>query len=244
MNDLIIFKDVYFSYKDSPALENINFKINKNEFVGVIGPNGGGKTTLLRLLLGFLKPDQGEVLIKGKNIKKIGPIIGYMPQYNKLDDGFPISVEEVIAMGLFKNTSFLPFIKKKDYKQIYEALKNVQIENLAKKTYGELSGGQKQRCLIARAIVSNPEILLLDEPTASVDSRVEKDIYELLKELNKNMTIILVSHDIGFISKYINRVFCINKRLVTHKTNDLYVDGFLNNMNDNETMMIKHHCEL
>ncbi len=242
MNPVITFKDVSFKYDSVLVLENINFDIYKKDFIGIIGPNGGGKTTLLKLILRLLKPVKGSIKILDLPLHKARSKIGYLPQHTNLDDAFPITVEEVVAMGLFNDFSFLPIIKNK--KIINDTLKKTAIEDLAKKQYGTLSGGQKQRCLIARALVSKPEILLLDEPTSSVDSRVEQDIYELLKELNKEITIILVSHDLGFISKYITRIFCVNKQIACHKTNDVSVNKIINDAYEGKVSMISHECNL
>ena len=242
METVIKFKDISFKYDSAFVLNNISFKINKNDFIGLIGPNGGGKTTILKLMLGLLKPVTGSIEIFNLSPQKARSKIGYLPQYSKLDDTFPITVEEVVAMGLFKNFSLFPFIKNK--KEIKDALKKVSMDDLARRQYGSLSGGQKQRCLIARALVSNPEILLLDEPTSSVDSHVEQDIYELLKELNKNMTIILVSHDLGFVSKYIKRVFCINKNIACHKADEVSISEIINDAYEGKVSMISHECNL
>ena len=242
MKPIITFNDISFKYDSKPVLENINFKIYQNDFIGLIGPNGGGKTTLLKLILGLLKPVKGNINIFNSSPQKARSKIGYLPQYNILDDDFPITVEEVIAMGLFGNLTLFPVIKHK--KEIKEVLKKVNIEDLSKYQYGTLSGGQKQRCLIARALVSNPEILLLDEPTSSVDSRVEQDIYELLKILNKDITIILVSHDLGFISNYIKRVFCVNKQIVCHNKNEVSINKIINEAYKSNVNMINHECNL
>lgn len=242
MEQIITFKDVFFKYDSIPVLENISFKIYKNDFIGLIGPNGGGKTTLLKLILGILKPIKGSINIFNLPPQKARNMLGYLPQYSNLDDSFPITVEEVTGMGLFSNFSLFPIIKNR--KGILEALERVAIENLAKMQYGTLSGGQKQRCLIARAIVSKPKILLLDEPTSSVDSHVEQDIYELLKGLNKEITIILVSHDLGFISKYIKRIFCINKQIACHKADEVSIDKIIDEAYKGEVKMVSHECNI
>lgn len=244
MKPIITFSKVTFSYENDPVLENITFDIHENDFIGLIGPNGGGKTTILKLMLGVIKPNKGQINILGKPPNNVRHIIGYLPQYSKLDDTFPITVEQVVAMGLFTNFSFLPFISKKQKFIIYENLEKVNIKNLAKKQYGNLSGGQKQRCLLARAIISSPRILLLDEPTSSVDSNVEKDIYEFLKNMNENITIILVSHDLGFVSSYINRVFCVNKKIACHKTDDISMNEIINEIYEGNINAIHHECKL
>lgn len=242
MENIIEFKKVSFSYDKEKVLEDINFQVNENDFIGIIGPNGGGKTTILKLILGLLKPDQGNILIKKKVVDKARPVIGYLPQYSKLDDKFPITVTQVIAMGTFRLNNLFPIISTTKKNRIREVLRELNIENLADRLYGNLSGGQKQRCLIARAIISNPEILILDEPTASVDPKSESDIYELLLNLNRKMTIILVSHDLGFVSSYIKRAFFVNKTLCSHKLDEVTYDHLTSDIYTNKVRMINHDC--
>lgn len=243
MDDQVIIeiKDVSFRYDDSYVLENINFKIYKNDFIGIIGPNGGGKTTLLRLILGFLPNQKGKIKINGIDNLKMRKKIGYVPQYSTMDKDFPISVEEVVAMGFFKWTDIMPVISKRRKGKIQDILKKLKIESIATQRFGDLSGGQKQRCLIARALINDPEILILDEPTASVDVNIESDIYELLKDLNQKMTILLVSHDVSFVSKYVNRVFCLNRNIACHEKNEISSTGSIYSENIDE---IHHKCGL
>jgi zinc transport system ATP-binding protein len=209
-------KNVSFSYASQPALEKITFDVIEKDFFGIVGPNGGGKTTLLKLILGLLTPMKGEISVFGKNPKESRKMIGYVPQYAKFDFDFPINVEEVVLTGrLGRSTVFGPY-RADDRAAAYEAIKSVGITHLSGRRLGSLSGGERQRTLIARALVSDPSLLLLDEPTASVDIGAEESIYELLKELNNRITIILVSHDIGFVTSYVDKVACINKSLVCH----------------------------
>jgi len=244
MEEVITFRDVSFHYDSNPILEHINCSIYKNDFIGVIGPNGGGKTTLLKLMLGILKPNSGTVSVLQKPPRKALASIGYMPQYARFDEDFPITVEQVTAMGLFNDFSFFPYISGKKKKKIYEALERVKIPDLAKKQFGTLSGGQKQRCLIARALVTEPKVLLLDEPTASVDSHAEKDIYDLLLQLNNDLTIVLVSHDLGFISVYINRIFCVNQGVACHNADEVSTLSVINEAYSGKMHMVQHSCNL
>lgn len=233
-----------FSYTNTAnVLEDINLEILEKDFVGIIGPNGGGKTTLLKLMLGLLKPSKGSIEILGTTPQKSTNRIGYVPQFNTTDNLFPINSLNVVLMGLTDSNSFLPWFSKKQINRALEVMADVGIEDLSKKSFGELSGGQKQRCLIARAIASSPSILFLDEPTASVDSKVESSIYELLKVLNKDITIVLVSHDLGFVSAYVNKVACVNKKLAMHKTTDINAKD-INKIYNAEMSMIKHECGL
>lgn len=244
MEAVITLEDVSFSYGGHPALENVNLSLARNDFAGIIGPNGGGKTTLLRIMLGLLKPESGNVRVLGHAPEMVRKQLAYVPQYSALDRDFPLSVRGVVAMGLLDSRSFFPRFSREEYRKVDEALRSVGIGNLAEKNYGELSGGQQQRCLIARAIVTTPQILLLDEPTASVDSSAEKDIYELLRSFNREMTIVLVSHDIGFISSYINKVVCINRRLVSHLTGEITADHLKHEVYKSDMTIIQHKCNL
>lgn len=242
MNQVIKFENVSFAYEKELVLDKINFEIFENDFIGIIGPNGGGKSTILKLLLGLVNNKSGNISICGKKQNLYRNNIGYLPQYNTLDAKFPITVTQTVNMGLFKKGSFFPFISKKNKTRVNKILEKLKISNLADKQYGTLSGGQKQRCLMARALVSDPKILILDEPTASVDAHSEKDIYELLMELNKQMTIILVSHDLGFVSSYIKRVFFVNKVLCCHKLEDVTYGHVVNDIYKNKVSMLNHEC--
>jgi len=244
MSPVIQIKNLDFSYNnDINVLENINIEVSEKDFVGIIGPNGGGKTTLLKLMLGLLKPTKGNIEVLGTTPKKTTNKIGYVPQYNTTDKFFPITALDVVLMGLTDSNSYLPWFSKKQITRAEEVMENIHIKNLRKKTFGELSGGQKQRCLIARAIASSPSILFLDEPTASIDSKVESNIYELLKELNKEITVVLVSHDLGFVSAYVNKVACVNRKLAFHNTADINSQD-INKIYNAEMSMIKHQCGL
>ena len=244
MNPLIKIEDLTFGYDNAPILEKINLEIFERDFVGIIGPNGGGKTTLLKILLGFLKPDSGSVSIMGRSPDSVSKFIGYVPQYSEMDKQFPIKVKEVIVMGLCESSSFFPRFSQKSYSKVYKVMELLKIRDLAEKKFGELSGGQKQRTLICRAIVSNPKMLFLDEPTASVDAAIEEDIYKILSDFNSDITILLVSHDVGFISNYVNRVACINRSLVIHPVNEISSEHALTHAYHENTSVIHHKCGL
>ena len=215
--------NVSVSFDGTQVLKDISVTLDQGEFLGIIGPNGGGKTTLLKVLLGLLPPDKGEVSIFGKNPSKAGHYLGYVPQYSNFDVQFPINVWDVVLMGRVGELGWKPFFSKKDKKIANKALKMVEMEDYKERQISKLSGGQQQRVLIARALTTQPKILLLDEPTASVDEKVRSGIYELLKKLNenKNMTIILVTHDIGVISSYVKKVACLNKYFIYHGSDEL-----------------------
>ncbi|MFW6048418.1 MAG: metal ABC transporter ATP-binding protein [Candidatus Natronoplasma sp.] len=216
-------KNVSVSLGNQIVLKDVDVSLDEGTFLGIIGPNGGGKTTLLKLLLGLITPEQGKIRIYGKSPSRINDRVGYVPQYSNFDAQFPISVWEVVLMGRVGELGWKPFYSKKDKKIAKRSLKMVDMQEYKDRQISELSGGQQQRVLIARALATEPKILLLDEPTASIDEKIQTSIYELLRNLNekKNMTIILVSHDIGVISSYVNEVACLNKYLIYHDSDEL-----------------------
>jgi zinc transport system ATP-binding protein len=212
---------VTVSFDNDIALEDISFEVMSNDFLGIIGPNGGGKTTLLKTLLGVIKPDEGKVYIYGKPPIKARAVMGYVPQISTFDNQYPINVHDVVLMGRINKTSLLARYNDRDKDMAVKAMEQVGMEKYANRQIGKLSGGQVQRVLIARALASAPKILLLDEPTASIDPEFETDLYELLHELNNDLTIILVSHDIGAISRHVSSVACLNRKLYHHGHKDL-----------------------
>lgn len=215
---IIEIQNVSFRYDRLLVLDNVSLEINKGEFIGIVGPNGGGKSTLLKLMLGFLGPEKGSIRIFGKPAAKGRSEIGYVAQYANFEKNFPITVLDTVLMGRTSARSFLWNYSSEDIELAEQALKKTEIVNLKRRILNTLSGGQLQRVLIARALVGDPRILILDEPTSNVDSRMEEDIFDLLKKLNEKSTIIVVSHDIGFISEYVNRVACLNQTLICHET--------------------------
>ena len=239
--DLVIkIKNLHFSYGDLKILENIEIDIQRNEFIGMVGPNGSGKTTLLKIIMGVLTPDKGSIEVFGKPPFQSVKEIGYMPQFTPFSRDFPISVEEVVLMGRLGKTSSIGFFNKADKRAAEKSMNDVGILDLRKRAIDSLSGGQLQRILIARALTCEPKIMILDEPTANVDMKIEKDIFDLLKRLNEKITIIVVTHDIGFISQYIHRVACINRTLICHPTSELTGET-IENMYGTHMHMVHHH---
>ena len=222
MNQPIIeIKNLNFTYERQRVLEDINLQIEQGSFLGLVGPNGSGKTTLLKCLLGLLKPQQGEIKLFGQPIHKFKNWheIGFVSQKaNSFNTGFPASVFEVVSSGLTSRLGLFKFMNKQDRIKVYEAIEAVGLTSFAKRNIGEMSGGQQQRAFIARAIVSNPKLLILDEPTVGVDARTVQSFYDMLLSLNKDLgiTLILVTHDIGTISDKVSHVACINKHLHFH----------------------------
>ncbi|MBE9143420.1 metal ABC transporter ATP-binding protein [Planktothrix mougeotii] len=216
-NEVIRLNQVWAGYDPhEPILEEINLTVHELDFLGLIGPNGGGKTTLIKVLLGLLKPLKGEVKIMGRSVIQGRRYLGYVPQILEFDRNFPVRVDEVVRMGrLGKRSLFQPYTKK-DEEIVIQALEKVEMLNLRNRPIGELSGGQRQRVYIARALASEPQILLLDEPTASVDPKMCSSIYELLLKLNEYMTIVMITHDINTMSSYVKTIGCLNRRLHYH----------------------------
>lgn len=218
---IVQLQQVSYRYEKENVLEDINLTIQKGTFVGVVGPNGSGKSTLLKLILGLIKPQAGEIRLFGKEIQRFRnwQKIGYISQKaNSFNTGFPATVFEVVASGLTKKLGLFRYMAKDDYQKVSNAIQSVGMEALSKHNIGELSGGQQQRVFIARALVSEPELLILDEPTVGVDAKNVSSFYELLGTLNKQMgiTLLLVTHDIGTITDKVTHVACLNKHLHFH----------------------------
>jgi len=215
MKKLLEIKDLSAGYDGNIVLENISLEIFSNDFIGVIGPNGGGKTTLIKTILGLVKPISGEMhlLISKKNI-------GYLPQVNQIDKRFPISVIDVVRSGKANTALFSSFYKIKQEKEKAESLlQEMGILAIRNKSIGELSGGQMQRVFLCRALMNEPELLVLDEPSTYVDNNFEGELYLKLKELNNRMAILLISHDVGTISFFVKTIACVNRSLHHHPSN-------------------------
>lgn len=213
-------KDLSFEYtKSSKVLENVNLEINSEDFLAIIGPNGGGKSTLLKLILGLLKTKTGSIIKHVKNEE-----IGYVPQNTNLNIDFPITALEVVLMGHITAKKRIFGYAKEDIECAKHSLEQVGMKGFENRKIGDLSGGQRQRVFIARALCSNPRVILLDEPTASIDVKGQNEIYELLKQLNKNICIVVVSHDISVLLNYAKKVAHVNKNLVYHSLENIKND--------------------
>jgi zinc transport system ATP-binding protein len=206
------------------VLEEVSLRIREGEFLGVIGPNGGGKTTLLRAILGLIKPERGRIEVFGKSPEAARRQIGYLPQKSLFDQRFPISALEVVMMGRYGARGLLRRYTSRDVGASREALSLVGMADYADREIGSLSGGQQQRVFVARAIVSSPRLLLLDEPASGIDSAMQIEFYELLGELNKRLTIIMVSHDISAVSAYVKKVACVSRKLYYHDSKELLAE--------------------
>ena len=222
MNVAIALRDLTFGHGDRAVLENVDLEIETGSFVSVIGPNGGGKSTLLKLILGLLEPDAGTVRVLGRSPDQARTRIGYMPQHQDIDPNFPITVREVVRLGRLGPGSVLGHVRGREHREaVREALETVGCAHLKDRSFSALSGGQRQLVLIARALVSGPELLLLDEPTANLDPAVEESFYRLLENLRGQVTLMLVSHDVGLVSELTDRVVCVNRKVVTHQAREM-----------------------
>ena len=221
--EIVKLENIWAGYDGVPALEDVNLSIEGNDFLGIIGPNGGGKTTLLKIILGLIQPSRGKITVFGKHPKEARKEIGYVPQTRNFPRDFPASVWEVTLMGRLNHSRIFSSYCDKDKQIAEEKLKIVGLKDLMHRPVGELSEGQKQRAFIARALASEPKLLLLDEPTASLDTYIQQGIYEILKNLKKNMAIVLVSHDIGVISSHVDKIACLNRRLFYHHTKEINI---------------------
>lgn len=228
-NDIVIdVQDVSFRYDnspgDSPTLDHVTMQVVRGDFVGLIGPNGGGKTTLLRILLGQLSPQSGSVSVLGKSPVAARRQIGYVPQHARIDTSVPATVLDVALMGRLCHSSWGLWFGKRDRDAAMRALDLTSTADLAHRPIGSLSGGQRQRVLIARALASDAKLLLLDEPTAGVDAHIERGLTELLHQLNETMPIVLVSHDVSYVSTHLKHVACLNRRMHFHAAADVTHD--------------------
>ncbi len=222
---LIELQEVWVDLEGRPVLEDITLSIRHGDFYGIIGPNGGGKTTLLRVMLGLVAPTRGEVRVGGRSPEENRHLLGYVPQYRTYDFRYPLTVEEMILAGRLGQIAG-PFRKygERDRLKAREVMDWMGIGALAGRPIGALSGGQQQRAIIARALVHEPRALLLDEPTSHIDPQMEVEFYDLLEELHHKMAIVLVTHDIGAVSAHVDIIACLNRRLFTHGTREITED--------------------
>jgi len=233
--------DLDFSYGSGKVLSNINLDIFTLDSICIVGPNGGGKSTLVKLIAGLLTPDRGSVRVFGRSPEDSYLQIAYVPQYARYDPQFPISVFEVVCMGRL-GKSFTGRYTKADKLRAMETLELVALADIASSSFASISGGQRQRTLIARALCSGGDILILDEPTANIDHEFELQFFDLLSTLNKTMTILMVTHEVGFASTFFKRIACVNKQVVIHPTSEL-TGNLIRDLYGGDLQMIRHdHC--
>lgn len=213
---LIQLSDISAGYERKTVLEHVDLTVYEKDFLGVIGPNGGGKTTLIKVILGLLSPSSGCIRFfrDGQEMPEIS--MGYLPQYNAIDKKFPISVYEVVLSGLNRQKSLFHSFSREQHEQVQRIITQMGLEGLEKRAIGQLSGGQLQRALLGRALVSNPQVVILDEPNTYIDKRFEAKLYSLLEEINRERAIVLVSHDIGTVLQNVKSIACVNGNLHYH----------------------------
>jgi zinc transport system ATP-binding protein len=236
-----------FAFGRHPILLGVNLQIQGGDFVSFIGPNGGGKSTLLRIMLGLLSPTRGVVRLLGRSPAAARYRVGYMPQHPHFDDSFPVTALDVVLMGRLGRRPLVGPYRRRDRLAAARALAEVEAADLRDRSLGELSGGERQRVLIARALATDPELLFLDEPTASLDPGVQDELYDLLRELNRRMTILIVSHDVGVVSRHVSKVVCVNVHVDQHPSSE--IKGELGRLFGNEGRMRlvrhdRHHSHL
>jgi len=218
---LVEMRDVRFAYNGQPVLAEVNLRVEEGDFIAMIGPNGGGKTTLLKLMLGLLAPQAGWIRLLGRTPQEMSHRVGYLPQNVHVNTRFPVTVRDVVLMGTLSPERGGARYTREDRLAAQRALARLGMEGFAGRRIGELSGGQRQRVFLARALVTEPAILFLDEPTASIDTQGQADFYRLLQELNQRITIIVVSHDFMAVSRHVKSVACVNRRVHYHHQPEL-----------------------
>lgn len=227
--NIIELENVCFSYNREEAIKEVTLQIQQGDYVGIVGPNGGGKTTLLKLMLGILKPDRGSITLFGSDIRefKDWSKIGYVPQKTHIELNFPITVEEIVAMGRYGKRGLFRFPTKDDKIKVLDALAQVDMLDYSKRQINDLSGGQQQRVFIARALASEPEIIFLDEPTVGVDVKTQKQFYSLLRKLNSElkMTLVLSTHELDVVAHESNMLGYINRTLVYYGNPEEFLKG-------------------
>lgn len=239
-NDPVItLRNVSFSYDGPTVLKDVTLDIRERDLVCVIGPNGGGKTTLIKLILGLIEPDEGRIEVLGKSPATAHTDIGYLPQTARFDPQFPVNVMDVVLMGRLGKRGPIGPYGRSDKAVAMRVLDEVGLADAARRPLASLSGGQCQRALIARALACEPQILLLDEPTANLDPAVQDDLYGLLRELNRRLTVVIVSHDIGFVSLFFKTVVCVNRTVHVHPTEDL-TERTVADMYGREVRLVHH----
>lgn len=231
-------RKVSFSYDGFPILEDVNLEIWSRDSICIVGPNGGGKTTLIKLITGLLSPTSGTIAVMGREPEEARLHIGYVPQYARYDPQFPVSVFDVVIMGRL-GYSITGKYTTDDKDLAWQAIREMRLEKIADRRFSAISGGQRQRAMIARALATGGEILILDEPTANVDKDSEEHFFEILEQLNKRMTILLVTHEVGFASKFFQRIACVNRQVLIHPTSEL-TGELIRDMYGGDLQMIRH----
>lgn len=237
-NIALQFSDVCFAYERQEVLHNVDLSVPDKSLVAVVGPNGGGKTTLVKLALGLLRPQRGTVRVLGAAPERRRRSIGYVAQHLSFDPAFPVSAVDVVLMGRVDRHRLGPY-RRGDRAEAAEALERVRLRHLSRRALSSLSGGERQRALIAQALVADPDLLLLDEPTANVDTTVEHEIYDLLHALNEHMTIIVVSHNLNVVTRHASHVACVNRTASLTRVDEL-TEGELQAFHRGDMTVLQH----
>jgi zinc transport system ATP-binding protein len=240
----ITIENLTFAYESNPVLEDVNLSVVPRDFACVVGPNGGGKTTLLKLVLGLLRPQRGRVRVLGRSPQEARVRVGYLAQHAHLDPQFPVSVMDVVMMGRLGRQPSAGRYRRLDRQVAAEALDQVGLTEMRGRSLSALSGGQRQRVLLARTLACEPDLLMFDEPTAHLDPAVQDDLYDMLRKLNERLTIVMVSHDVGFVSEFVKSVICVNRRVYTHPTSE--INGrIIGELYGQGVRMVRHdhHCQ-
>jgi len=243
MSAIVTLRNVSAGYDGRPALEDVTLEIEQGQFVGVLGPSGSGKTTLLRTLLGTVPVQRGEVLIDGRRVSGAGRTpAGYVPQLQTVDWNFPITVEEVVLLGRAMNSGVLPWPRREDRERMYGVLERLGIAAYAKRHIRALSGGQQQRVFLARALMRDSKLLLLDEPTTGVDIATRDDVLHLLGELNRDgVTIIITTHELNAVAAHLPSIICLNRRLIAHGSpEDVFTPAILGRTYNASMHVVEH----
>ena len=243
METAVSIQDLSFRFGHNLVLDSINLEIGSRHFVGLVGPNGGGKTTLVKIILGSLKPLSGRVAVFGASPTTTRTRIGYVPQFALFQRDFPVTVSEMVLTGRLGHVGLGRRYRAEDRAVVDRVMEELDLAALAKQELQTLSGGELQRVMVARALATEPDMLILDEPTSSVDSRIETDFYEHLRALHERIPIILVSHDLGFISAYVTHVACLNQRLVMNPVNEVHAKD-IEALYHAPVKIWSHDCEL
>lgn len=240
---VIVIDNVSFGYGEQPVLAEASLTIHARDFVCMVGPNGGGKTTLVRLILGQLRPDAGRLSVLGAAPTAARRRIGYVPQHFQYDRWFPIRVLDVVLMGRLDRHTYLGHYGRRDRAAAEQALEDVGLAALRGRQFAALSGGQRQRVLVARALASEPELFILDEPMSNIDPAVQNELYSLLRDLSKRLTVVLVTHDVGFVSTLVDHVVCVNRSVRVHPVSALTGEAICA-LYGSEVSLIRHdhHC--
>jgi len=244
LQPLVELKEVTFGYGDHPVLEKIHLHLHPGQFAALVGPSGAGKSTLLKLVLGTLQPLRGEIYIAGQMLNgRLMPRVGYVPQLEAIDWNFPVTVAEVVLMGRIRKTSLWPWPSTKDKRRMQAVLEQLEIDHLAKHHIRDLSGGQQQRVFLARALIAEPDLLVLDEPTTGVDMRTAENVLHMLADLNRQgITILMTTHDLNAAAAHIPWAVCLNRRVVAQGAPEaIFTEEILNETYRGDMLVIRQN---